>query len=403
MATVKLRFRRSTVAGKEGTLYFRITHGRISRQVNTGLRIFADEWDGSTLKIPDASGQQERRSYLFSVEERIRKDISRINETIRQMDLSGKEYTAAQIVDAFLSADGNKGEVNEFVRALAAGLKHLGKERLAETYTTTANSFMRFCVRRGDLRFNEISPELIRAYEAWLNEQGLMANTTSFYMRNLRAIYNRAVEQGLIADRRPFKHVYTGIGKTVKRAVPPQVIHRIKNLDLSSDQALQRSRDLFMFSFYTRGMPFVDMANLKKTDLRNGVLAYRRKKTGQQLYVKWEKPMQDIVDRYQDATSPYLLPIIKTPCKGERRQYLNAIHLTNRHLRIIGDMAGSPIPLTTYVARHCWASIAKSRNIPIATISEAMGHDSESTTRIYLASLDASVIDDANSKVISSI
>ena len=403
MATVKLRFRRSTVAGKEGTLYFRITHGRISRQVNTGLRIFADEWDGNTLKIPDADGQQERRSYLFSIEERIRKDTSRINETIRQMDLSGKEYTAAQVVDAFLSADSNGGELNEFVRVLAAGLKHIGKERLAETYTTTANSFMRFCVGRGDLRFNEISPELIREYEARLNEQGLVPNTTSFYMRNLRAIYNRAVEQGLTADRMPFKHVYTGIGKTVKRAVPPQVIRRIKNLDLSSDQVLQRSRDLFMFSFYTRGMPFVDMANLKKTDLRNGVLAYRRKKTGQQLYVKWEKPMQDIVDRYQDATSPYLLPIITTPGKGERRQYLNAIHLTNRHLRIIGDMAGSPIPLTTYVARHCWASIAKSRNIPIATISEAMGHDSESTTRIYLASLDASVVDDANSKVISSI
>ena len=403
MATVKLRFRRSTVAGREGALYFRITHGRISRQVNTGYRIFADEWDGSTLKLPGADGQQERRNYLLSIEERIRKDTARINGIIRQLDSSNKEYTAAQVVDAFLSADGNEGELNGFVRTLTSNLKRIGKERLAETYTTTANSFMRFCIGHNDLHFNEISPELIREYEAWLNEQGLVPNTTSFYMRNLRAIYNRAVEQGLTADRQPFRHVYTGIGKTVKRAVPVQVIRRIKGLDLSFDHMLQRSRDFFMFSFYTRGMPFVDMANLKKTDLRNGVLAYRRKKTGQRLYIKWEKPMQNIVDRYQDALSPYLLPIITTPGKGERRQYLNAIHLINRHLRIIGDMAGSPIPLTTYVARHCWASIAKSRNIPISTISEAMGHDSESTTRIYLASLDTSVVDDANSKVIGSI
>lgn len=403
MATVKLRFRRSTVAGKEGTLYFRITHGRISRQINTGHRIFAYEWDGSALKLPDVDGKQKRGSYLLSIEEGIKKATGRINGIIRQLDLSGKEYTAAQVVDAFLTADGNGGEVIGFVRTLAADLKRIGKEWLAETYTTTANSFMRFCGWRGDLRFNEISPELIREYEARLNEQGLVPNTTSFYMRNLRAIYNRAVEQGLTADRMPFRHVYTGVGKTVKRAVPVQVIRRIKNLDLSSDHALQRSRDLFLFSFYTRGMPFVDMANLKKSDLRNGVLAYRRKKTGQQLYIKWEKPMQDIVDRYNDAASPYLLPIITAPGKGERRQYLNAIHLTNRHLRIIGDMAGSPIPLTTYVARHCWASIARSRNIPISTISEAMGHDSESTTRIYLASLDTSVVDDANSKVIGSI
>ena len=403
MATVKLRFRRSTVAGKEGTLYFRITHRRISRQINTGYRIFADEWDGGTLKMPDTDSWSGRRNYLVSIRDRIREDTARINETIRRLDLSGNVYTAAQVVDAFLTADGNGGEFNEFVRSLAENLKRIGKDRLAETYTTSANSLVRFCMGRGDLRFNEISPELVREYEAWLNGQGIVPNTTSFYMRNLRAVYNRAVEQGLTDDRSPFRHVYTGVGKTVKRAVPPQVISRIKNLDLSSDHALQRSRDLFMFSFYTRGMSFVDMANLKKTDLRGGVLAYRRKKTGQQLLIKWEKPMQEIVDRYQDASSPYLLPIITAQGKGERRQYLNAIHLANRHLRTIGDMAGSPIPLTTYVARHCWASIAKSRNIPIATISEAMGHDSESTTRIYLASFDTSVIDDANSKVIGSI
>lgn len=113
MATVKLRLRRSTVAGKEGTLYFRITHGRISRQINTGYRIFADEWNGNTLKLPDTDGQQERRSYLFSIEEKIKRDMVRINGIIRQMDLSGKEYTAVQVVDAFLTSDGDEGEIND--------------------------------------------------------------------------------------------------------------------------------------------------------------------------------------------------------------------------------------------------------------------------------------------------
>ena len=211
------------------------------------------------------------------------------------------------------------------------------------------------------------------------------------------------VEQGLTDDRSPFKHVYTGIGKTVKRAVPVQVVRRIKSLDLSFDHALQLSRDLFMFSFYTRGMPFVDMANLKKTDLSNGVLAYRRKKTGQRLYVKWEKPMQDIADRYQDALSPYLLPIIATPGKGERRQYLNAIHLVNRQLKTLSRKLGLSSPLTMYVARHSWASIARSKHIPLSVISEGMGHHSERTTQIYLASLGNVVIDRANSRILKEL
>ena len=216
-------------------------------------------------------------------------------------------------------------------------------------------------------------------------------------------LYNRAVEKGLTPDQAPFRHIYTGIDKTVKRAIPSQVISRIKALDLSAHTLLEQARDLFLFSFYTRGMSFVDMAYLKKKDLQNGLLVYRRQKTAQQLFIKWEAPMQEIVNRYWDAKSPYLLPIITSPGQQERRQYLRAIHTLNEHLKEIGKMVNSPVPLTSYVARHGWANIARSRNVPIAVISEAMGHDSESTTRIYLASLDSSLVDQANSQIIHSI
>ena len=163
------------------------------------------------------------------------------------------------------------------------------------------------------------------------------------------------------------------------------------------------ARDMFMFSFYTRGMSFVDMAYLKKKDLQNGVLTYRRQKTHQLLFIKWEKPMQEIVDKYDTSGSPYLLPIIRNVGKDDWRQYKNAAHLVNSKLKKIGVQLGLNVPLTTYVARHGWASIAKSKNIPISTISEAMGHDSENTTRIYLASLDTSVVDKANSIILKSI
>ena len=119
-------------------------------------------------------------------------------------------------------------------------------------------------------------------YEAWLHGKGITKNSSSFYMRILRAVYNRAVEKELTSNRNPFKHVYTGVDKTVKRAIPLKAIKKIKNLDLSLHPALDFARDMFLFSFYTRGMSFIDMAYLKKKDLQNGILSYRRHKTGQQ-------------------------------------------------------------------------------------------------------------------------
>lgn len=228
-------------------------------------------------------------------------------------------------------------------------------------------------------------------------------NTISFYMRNLRSVYNIAVEKGLITQQNPFKNVYTGIDKTIKRAISIEIIRKIKNLDLKKHPSKELARDIFMFSFYTRGMSFIDMAFLKKTDLCNGVLIYRRHKTNQQLTIKWEKPMQEIVSKYKTKNTPYLLPIINKNDIEERIQYKNAVHLVNNKLKSIGKDIGINIPLTTYVARHSWASIAQKQNIPISIISKALGHDSEKTTQIYLDTLDTSTIDKANIQIIESI
>ena len=138
----------------------------------------------------------------------------------------------------------------------------------------------------------------------------------------------------------------------------------------------------------------------KKTDLNNGMLTYRRKKTGQLLSIRWEKCMQDIVDKYPGNYSTYLLPIIIHIRKDERLQYKNSICLVNRRLKEIGKKLGLVHPLTMYVARHSWASVARGKHIPLSVISEGMGHDSEKTTLIYLAALDTTVIDKANMVVL---
>ena len=255
-----------------------------------------------------------------------------------------------------------------------------------------------------DILLGEIDSDTMMLYEAWLKGKGICPNSTSFYMRILRAVYNRAVEKELTEQKYPFKHVYTGIDKTVKRAVPLKEIKHIKELDLTLKPHLEYARDMFLFSFYTRGMAFIDMAYLKKSDLKNGILTYRRRKTGQQLTIKWEKCMEEIVSKYKNAyNTEYLLPIIVNPLVDARKQYRNAIYRVNTALKDIAKSVGLSIALTMYCTRHSWASIAKTKNIPISVISEGMGHDSEETTRIYLASLDTSIVDKANSLIIKSL
>lgn len=288
-----------------------------------------------------------------------------------------------------------------FMEELIDRLKELGKTRTAETYSTTLNSFKRFRNDK-DMPLDMIDSDVMTAYEAFLKNSGVISNSSSFYLRNLRAVYNRAVEKGLTVQQYPFRHVYTGVDKTIKRAVSLKTIKDIKNLDLSGNYPLSFARDIFLFSFYTRGMSFVDIAFLRKKDLVGNILTYRRRKTGKMLNIRWEKCMQEIVNRYDTGESPYMLPIIHSTDDAEgRRQYINMAHNVNRGLKNIGQMLRLPLPLTMYVARHAWASIARSKNIPLSIISEGMGHDSELTTRIYLTSLDTMAIDKANMMILS--
>ena len=285
-----------------------------------------------------------------------------------------------------------KATLQLFMQENIDRMHRLGKVRTGETYTCTLNSFMRF--RQGkDVLWKDFDADLTASYEAYLKSTGVSMNTISFYNRILRAVYNRAVEKGFTKQVFPFKNVYTGVEKTIRRGLPIKTIRNIRNLDLSHCPSLDYARDMFLFSFYTRSMSFVDMAYLKKNDLKNGILTYRRKKTGQRLCIRWERDMQDILEKYHiSQESPYLLPIIHKIGKEERKQYNNALHLVNKKLKFIGSILQLSIPLTMYVARHSWATVAKSKNIPLSVISEGMGHDSENTTLIYLASLNTEII-----------
>ena len=398
MASIKAKFRASTVTGREGTIYYQVIHNRSVRQLRTHYHIQPHEWDEKNSAI--ITSNSIRNNYLTLLAERINCDIKRLQTIINEWENKPIKYTADNIIASFLQSHNSLSLLN-FMQEVIVELQQMGKQRTSETYRSTLRSFMQF--RDGkDVLLNDINSDLMRRYEAYLMGRGLIKNSSSFYMRILRAVYNRAVEKDLTINRNPFKHVYTGIDKTVKRAIPLKIIKQIKNLELSLRPSLDFARDMFLFSFYTRGMSFIDMAYLKKKDLSNGILSYRRRKTGQQLFIRWEKCMQEIVDKYDtDYCSPYLLPILKYPY--DRSQYKNMLYRTNKSLKDIAKMVGLSIPLTLYVARHSWASIAKSKHIPISVISEGMGHDSEMTTQIYLASLDNAVVDRANAQILKDL
>lgn len=400
MATVKVKFHPSTVADREGTIYYQVIHERKIRQLLTDYHVFSSEWDEKRSMVT-ASQTSERKSFILSIRERIRWDIERLIKINHKLNTNGLSYTADDVIDEF-NRYAHEYSLFDFMEGIIAKLKQNGKIRTAETYKSTLNSFKKFRQDK-DIMLDCLSSEVIEAYEAWHHNRGVTPNTISFYNRILRAVYNRAVEEDVIEDRNPFRHVYTGVDKTVKRALPLDVIKKIRGMDLSLNPVLDFARDMFMMSFYLRGMSFIDMAYLKKSDLKNGYVTYRRHKTGQQLTIEWTNDMQFVLDKYPENKSDYLLPVIKTTGINERCAYRNIGYNINRSLKQISKMLSLNFRLTMYVARHSWASAAKAKGIPLSVISEGMGHDSEATTQIYLASLDTSAVDRANAVILKSL
>ena len=295
-----------------------------------------------------------------------------------------------------------KTSLRGFMEAQAGRLQALGRERCRETTMQALRSFLQF--RGGhDISLTQLTSDVVEQYEAWLKAKSLRRNTIGFYMRTLRAAYNRAVGQGLTTDRRPFGKVYTGVDKTIKRALQPQQVRAIVKLNLNNKPHLAFARDMFLFSLFARGMALVDMAFLRKTDLRGSHFTYCRRKTGQMLTVEWIPEMQRILNLYPPNPTQYLLPIITKSGKSDRRQHLTMTENINRALNQIAAMADIDAGLTMYWARHTWGTMARNSNIPLAVISEALGHNNERTTQIYLDSIQSNVVDRANRMVIDEL
>lgn len=409
MASVKIKFQpdrqhgdnSGTIRGHEsGHIVLTVTHNSLSRSLATDYRVYSSEWDRrvSRFIVPADSS---RLKLICYYREELRRDVGRLRRIIISFENKNVDFSADDVVEAFRMFVVDYS-LRAFMTHQIEFLKERGRVRTAETYSSALRSFMRFRCGR-DLLMDCLTQEMMMRYESYLRSNGLTPNSTSFYMRILRAVYNRAVEQGGVMQEMPFRKVYTGVATTRKRALTLADIRRILRLDFRTSPSLDYARDMFMLSFYMRGMSLIDMAHLKKCDLEDGRITYRRRKTGQCLCVAWTQEMQYISDKYNLSASPYLFPLISPDSKSPRIAYRNVAYRINRSLKVIGAMIGYGAPLTLYCARHSWASIAQSKNIPVSVISAGMGHSSEKTTRIYLASLDTSTVDRANSIILKAL
>lgn len=399
MVSIKVKFRESTCDGREGRVYYQIIHERVVRQWNSDYRIFSDEWDPQR-NVVVIKPESERRSFLLSIRQRIRWDLDRFNRVVQKFSCEQLPFTSDDIIEEFANSLEEQSFFN-FMRDVITKLKERGKQRTSETYTTALNRFTKY--RDGeDILLDAFDSDLMEGYEAHMAAQGLVPNTRSFHMRILRAVYRRAVEKGITEDRHPFRHVYTGVDKTAKRAIDLKTMKLIKEADLSGQPKAAYARDMFLLSFYLRGMSFVDMAYLRKGDLQGGYVTYRRRKTGQRLSIKWTKEMEGIVRKYPESETEFLLPII-TSEGGMQTQYRSRQQGINAGLKKVAESVGLGMPLTLYCSRHSWASIARDRGIPISTIKDGLGHENELTTQIYLASLDTRAVDRANARIMAAL
>lgn len=403
MATIKVKFRKSTVKGKAGTVYYQICHASQNVQITTNIHILPEEWDDEleTVRSTEkAEGNHRLQKYRLKVES----DVKQIQRIIKSLDNKGFSYTISDIKKTYLASQ-SKIMVLQYMEDHIEKLKKNRHYGTAKNYQCALNSFSSF-LNGEDISFSLLNEGLVMEYNDYLESKGIVKNSISFYMRIWRAVYNRAVKERIVEQDYPFCNVYTGIDRTRKRAVDEDTIKKLIQLDLKGHPGLELSRDMFVFSYCTRGMAFIDIAYLKKSNIEGTSLVYNRRKTNQLMIVKIEPCIRYYIDKYKIETEKtnFIFPLLEENNEKKMyKQYMAALSLHNLRLKKLSELIGISTPLSSYMSRHTWATTARNYQVPLYVISAGMGHSSEKTTEIYLASVDNTLVNNANRNILENL
>lgn len=282
--------------------------------------------------------------------------------------------------------------------------RKMGKNGTADLYRTSSNRFRAFCGER-ELCWEEITEEMVDDFETHLEKEKLARNSINSYLSNLRAMYNSAVKERLVNGflPNPFTHLTLRREKTEKRVLPQDTMRKMLEMDLDDEPELQKALDFYVFSYLACGMPFVDLAHLTAENIHGDRIVYKRAKTGIRVSVGITPGMRVILQRYDRPESLRLFPILPDKEKVSYELYKGRLHYFNGCLKRVKEELGMTEKLTFYVARHSWATHAQEMDIPLSVISQALGHTSEQTTRIYLAGLSQEKLNKANREVTRNI
>ncbi|MCD8102048.1 MAG: site-specific integrase [Alistipes sp.] len=392
-----------------GSVYLVVIHGSESFRLSTRCKVYPEEWDNHSRTVIVPHHTSARHNSLRAVHAKLSQMYLEYERTVECLSDKG-DFTVADIRAAFHSRR-ISGTLFGFVELLCSEMQEK-KPRTAKAYGSVLRSITAYC-NGSDPRLSQINRAFVEAYESHLKSRGLKPNTISFYMRNLRAIYNKAVARNMvIGGKYIFRNVYTGVAKTEKRALDAKQVGRLMALDPGMldynfqsgapplPPELRDALAIFLFCFLAQGMSFVDMVHLRRENLSGGRLTYKRKKTGQTIVVPVCREMKSILAYFSGRTkgTGYLFPVMPGG-KPSRMRYESALRMQNMRLKRLAVLAGIGENLSTHVSRHSWATIAKNENVQLSVISEALGHNSETTTRIYLDSFAKNVLDKANEKI----
>lgn len=404
MTSIKIKFRESSIKGRKGSCFIQLIHKRKMKTIATGMKVEKSEWNAARERIVTSKATPQRFRELMLIQEYLDNAVSDLKEIVIKLMTSQPYVTADMIAQSYRELDYTKSFFTIMEERIEQ-LKKNGQKRTATNYEGALRMFRQFRKDR-DISPDEINGILIKDFELYLKGKGNSRNTSSYYMRILQAAYNYAVEKCWVKKNTyPFKDVFTGEEKTAKRAVALEVVLGLDRLDLEHKPMLDLAKDIFMFSLYTRGMAFIDIAYLKKENLTGSLLEYKRHKTGQLIQIGLPECAMELIRKYtftMDDTD-YLFPLLYYPEKKRCCSYDSALRLHNCRLKEISTIMKLPEPLTSYTPRHTWANLAKHLGVATIVISDAMGHTSEDTTKIYLDKINNTLLDEANNTVVAVI
>ena len=376
MKTTSITARLNYRADSEGchALIIQVIHRRRRSILTTPYRLRPEEFDAQRGRAVAVNRTKSRRTLIREANECVALCTEELRAVCARLAASGKPYTASDITGAYRSGNDNR-YVEAFAKQLASDLEEAGRFGTARSYRSLASAWSKFAAQ-SRYRFSQLDEHTVFAFGEYLKRRGNRRNTVSFYLRTLHALYNRARRCGYApTHRNPFREVSFKPARTPKLAVPRSLLRTLAGRDFGESE-LNEARDMFLFSFYARGMSFVDMC--------------------------------------YDPGSPWVLPCMQrgmlssankqedmngdVPPASLYNFYCMALHYYLILLKEISRRLGCR-NLTFNVARHTWATEARSMGVPTPHISEGLGHTSERTTRIYLASLDRQTVDEVNERV----